>query len=439
MNTSKQINVMILLVFLSVLITGGYTLWDQSRADEAEGEQLEKTVWRGAWLFSQNCRTCHGDAGEGGAASNRLRQAPALNREDLQGLVDGVRDPIDYANDFKFVYYTITCGRVGKVMPAWGQSQGGTLNEEQIKQLTTLILNGAIPYEQLTEPNETPEEGDESGEESADPQSGWEQAAEFARHGAPEFHELGDDRDDLALESDVAEGDTTIVLNRVESVTIGEDGEETRAPLVVANDRLAILDEDGKVAEIIIVQSVNAEAHSISVERGVGTTDAQAFTAGTDVVHQPALSEGQIVERSCGQTAAAPQQVERPDPATQLSITAQGTAWNTPFLSAIAGQPLTITVQNNDDGVAHNWHLTEGAEPGGDDVATTDIENGVVTQTLDFGPLTAGDYYYVCDVHPQMEGVLTAYAPGTGPDGSATPAAGGTATTPAAGAGTPTP
>ena len=88
MNTSKQINIMILLVFLSVFATGAYTLWDQTRAEEAEGEQLEKTIWRGAWLFSQNCRTCHGDAGEGGQASNRLRIAPALNRPDLQGMVE---------------------------------------------------------------------------------------------------------------------------------------------------------------------------------------------------------------------------------------------------------------------------------------------------------------------------------------------------------------
>jgi plastocyanin len=198
------------------------------------------------------------------------------------------------------------------------------------------------------------------------------------------------------------------------------------AQVVFEGDRLAILDDEDAVAEIVGVTSVDIEGGTVGVERGVGTTDAGAFPAGAEVIFQPPLNEGQIVEQSCGQLAAAPQPVDRPDPTTELQITAQGTAWNTPFLSAIAGQPLTITVQNNDEGTAHNWHLTEGAEPGGDDVAATELENGVVTQTLDFGPLVVGDYYYLCDVHPQMEGVLTAYAPGTGPDGATdgTPAAG---------------
>src|SRR5512135_3509276 len=85
MNTSKQINVMVLLVFAAVIATAAYTLWDPSRASEAKDTQLERTVDRGAYLFAQNCRACHGDKGEGGQASSRLPQALQLNRFDLQG------------------------------------------------------------------------------------------------------------------------------------------------------------------------------------------------------------------------------------------------------------------------------------------------------------------------------------------------------------------
>ena len=92
MNTSKQITVMVVLVFIAVLATGAYTLWDPSRATDARATQLQKTVDRGAFTFSQNCRVCHGDAGEGGAASNRLAQAPPLNRPDLQGVKNGAVD-----------------------------------------------------------------------------------------------------------------------------------------------------------------------------------------------------------------------------------------------------------------------------------------------------------------------------------------------------------
>jgi mono/diheme cytochrome c family protein/plastocyanin len=419
MNTSKQVNVMVLLVFLAVFITAGYTLWDPTRAEDAQDEQLEGTVRRGAYLFSANCRFCHGDAGEGGSASNRLRAAPALNRDGLQGTIDGVRDPIKYANDYKFVYYTITCGRVGKLMPAWAQTQGGTLNAEQIKQLTTFIVNGAGLH---PAPSATPAEGDESAAEEEPEELAWDLAREFGQRGVEEFHIEGDDHLDLALAEAVAESDTTLVLNHV---TVAG------AQVVFPNERLSIIDEDGEAIEIFLVTDVGTEtlpdgteiaANPVTVERGVGTTDAGAHAAGIEVLKPPVPPAGEILEQSCGQIAGSQVVVPPEAPSAALSITAEGIAWNKTALSAIAGDDLSITVQNNDDATAHNWHLTEGADPGGDEVATTEIENGVITQTLDFGPLAAGEYYYVCDVHTNMEGVLTAYAPGEGPEGAPTPA-----------------
>jgi hypothetical protein len=59
-----------------------------------------------------------------------------------------------------------------------------------------------------------------------------------------------------------------------------------------------------------------------------------------------------------------------------------------------------------------------------------------VTQTLNFGPLVAGDYFYYCEVHPNMEGVLTAGGAGNGAagdgatDGGDAPPAGGATATP---------
>ncbi len=429
MNTSKQINVMVLLVFLAVIVTGAYTLWDPSRAEKAQDKQLESTVRRGAYLFSQNCRVCHGDAGEGGQASSRLRAAPALNRADLQGTdAAGLRDDAEYANDYKFVYYTITCGRVGKVMPAWAQSQGGPLNEEQIKQLTTFILNGAgAPQEgagDATAEAGAPQE--DAADAAADKKTPWDIAREFAWRGEPEFHLAGDDKSELSLTEAVTEDATTLTLNRVGITTVAEDGKESFSPLVSVNDRLSIVDEEaGETVEIFTVTAVDPKTNTVTVERGVGRTSAAAHEAGTELLQPPVPGEGALLERSCGQIAGA-QAVTAPEPpSTALSITAKGIAWNKTALSAVADAALTVTVQNNDDGVPHNWHLTAGADPGGDDVATTEIENGIVTQTLNFGPLGAGEYYYLCDVHPNMEGVLTAYAAGTGPEGgdaSATPA-----------------
>ena len=139
MNTGKQVNAMVLVLFLLVIATGAYALWDTTRADSAIDDQQEMTAERGATTFALNCRLCHGDRGQGGVAGGRLPSAPALARDDLQGIENGTfnQDALDSA--FKFVMNTVTCGRVGTSMPTWGQSQGGTLSEEQIRQLTILI------------------------------------------------------------------------------------------------------------------------------------------------------------------------------------------------------------------------------------------------------------------------------------------------------------
>lgn len=365
MNTNKQINIMILLVFISVFATGAYWLWDPERADDAKGVQLGKQMEYGAWVFSQNCRVCHGNQGEGGAASNRLRSAPALNRPDLQGK-DAETGEVSAAAKkaaYNLVFNTITCGRVGKAMPTWGIDQGGTLNGEQIRQLTLLITEGTA----------------------------WEDAEEFALEGVPAFGKHGDAYENYQLARPVAEGDTEIFLNFV-------------ADALDAGGRLLIGEE------LVLIQSVDREAKSITVERGLGTTNAEAHEPGVEILTQPVPPDpAPITQPACGQNLPAAVPTGAPEaPSTTLSIIAQGIAWNKSALSAIAGQPLTLTVDNRDDGTVHNIHFFEGAEPGGDDVAQTDLEAGPVVQTLNFGPLAAGEYYYVCDVHPGMEGVLTA-------------------------------
>ena len=57
MNTSKQINIMVGLIFVSLIATGAYWMWDPDRARRRRRtRQLETTIERGAFLFSQNCR-----------------------------------------------------------------------------------------------------------------------------------------------------------------------------------------------------------------------------------------------------------------------------------------------------------------------------------------------------------------------------------------------
>ncbi len=87
-----------------------------------------------------------------------------------------------------------------------------------------------------------------------------------------------------------------------------------------------------------------------------------------------------------------------------LNETAQGIAFTVASLSAPAGAPFQIAFDNQDAGTPHNIDIKDA---GGASVFKGDIFNGVATKTYDVGPLTAGSYTFVCDVHPNMTGTLT--------------------------------
>jgi len=395
MNTSKQINVIVALVFLAVLATGAYTMWDPSRASDARENQTQAVVERGAWLFAQNCRTCHGDKGEGGQAANRLPAAPPLNRKDLQGVDPntGQVSQTAKAQQFKLIVNTITCGRVGRAMPTWGQDQGGPLNSEQIRQLATLITEG----------------------------TGWDLAKEFAIEGVPKFDQHGDDQYGLKLVRPVSESDTTIYLDRIDVLSAGV--------------RLAILDASQDplkdTGEIVSITAVNKGDNSVNVERGVGTTSPKAHGTDSQILTPPVPpgpppTPAPTTGPACGQNVIASGPSPTPEPpATNITIVAQNIAWDKTLINALAGVPLTVIVDNRDNGIPHNIHFHKGSDASGDSIAQTEIEPGPVTQTLNFGPLEPGDYYYLCDVHPWMNGILTAVAAGGGaPPAAATPGSG---------------
>ena len=129
MNTQKQILVMVTLVFLLLAGCAAYTVYDQPRENASADAQAATYAERGARIFARYCRQCHGDAGQG-------RIGPALNRPELQ-------DPLTREQTVQWVTDTITCGRIGKIMPPWAISEGGALDTEQINDLVKLITTNA--------------------------------------------------------------------------------------------------------------------------------------------------------------------------------------------------------------------------------------------------------------------------------------------------------
>lgn len=87
-----------------------------------------------------------------------------------------------------------------------------------------------------------------------------------------------------------------------------------------------------------------------------------------------------------------------------LTITAAEMVFSTDALTAQAGGEIVVTFTNNDT-VPHNFSVY--TEEGGDSIATGEVINEGQTDEVSLGELAPGTYYFVCDLHPEMNGTLT--------------------------------
>jgi mono/diheme cytochrome c family protein/plastocyanin len=258
MNTRKQVNVMIGLLFIGALATLLYFLWDNTREDKALARQLTENAERGGRLYSLNCRACHGLTGQGSQENASLPGA-ALNT-DANREADAAR--IRYLTD------VIRCGRVGTRMPAWSQEQNGPLNDFQINQLIALITGNL----------------DDVGVDPEASLEGWSASIEEANHG-----------DEFAPPKRLAEAaganDTTFVLNNARGLQIGgllrvddepEDGVYEVVEIVDAPAGTTLVEEAGADdAELVVDEaSIFEEGDIILIDsENLEVTAAPARTA----------------------------------------------------------------------------------------------------------------------------------------------------------------
>lgn len=180
MNTQKQIGLMVSLMFIMVASCAAYSVIDLPiRAQDQKEWHFKESVHRGALLYANNCRTCHGIRGEGFVG-------PAVNTPNFKN-----QDPLILAQNKAMIRRTLQCGRAGTLMPAWLNTNGGPLNARQIEHLVNF----------LTAPEDPEVEGATN--------HGWEQAVEFA-------HNLNHE---TAL---IVGGDTLGSIGRLHDVGIAE-------------------------------------------------------------------------------------------------------------------------------------------------------------------------------------------------------------------------
>ncbi len=102
-----------------------------------------------------------------------------------------------------------------------------------------------------------------------------------------------------------------------------------------------------------------------------------------------------------GSSAAPPPSLPHAD----VIETAQNTAFVVGALTAPAEAPFTIAFDNKDQGQPHNIAIS--------DASNTEVFNGKIITgpeviVYDVPPLPAGNYTFVCSVHPNMTGTLAA-------------------------------
>jgi plastocyanin len=102
----------------------------------------------------------------------------------------------------------------------------------------------------------------------------------------------------------------------------------------------------------------------------------------------------------------APTETEAPaGPRPEWTIVASGIAFDLDEIIVPAAQEVTITFDNDDAGVPHDftvWEDEAAAGAGGDagQLATTGTINGGVSKDVTFNSDGPGEYYFNCTIHP---------------------------------------
>ncbi len=135
----RKIIAIVAMIAAMALLFLGYGFREPARQVQSQEEQLDTSIGRGIDSFTTLCFPCHGEKGQGALVpdSNPPQLAPALDRADLRPTDTDTR-----TKEYDVIFKTIQRGIPGTPMPVWGQIDGGPLLDEQINELTLMIMNG---------------------------------------------------------------------------------------------------------------------------------------------------------------------------------------------------------------------------------------------------------------------------------------------------------
>jgi plastocyanin len=111
------------------------------------------------------------------------------------------------------------------------------------------------------------------------------------------------------------------------------------------------------------------------------------------------------LQQQIDQANASPSPI--PSGGLVVELTAVNIAFDKTELTVPADEPFVIHFQNDDAGVPHDVAIREGSASG-NQIFKGETFNGVAARDYAVQPLAAGEYAFVCTIHPNMVGTLTA-------------------------------
>ena len=105
---------------------------------------------------------------------------------------------------------------------------------------------------------------------------------------------------------------------------------------------------------------------------------------------------------ACGGSSASPGTVDPAD--ADVTITSVDMAFEQTTVTVAAGEPFTIALVN-EDAVPHNVAIYTDSSAS-DDLFIGDEYATEETIVYDVPPLEPGEYFFRCDLHPEMTGTL---------------------------------
>lgn len=91
-------------------------------------------------------------------------------------------------------------------------------------------------------------------------------------------------------------------------------------------------------------------------------------------------------------------------PAEELTIQALNITFNREQMRLVADTQVTLTFENLDSAIPHNVAIYQ-EESASQEIFVGETFNGVETRDYTIPPTPAGEYFFRCDVHPNMNGV----------------------------------